>query len=122
METAKKILPSEAELVVGDVLKSESLIGAITDCTVLLSATGARLSFDPTGPYRVDYQGSKNLVNLAKDHEIEQFVFVSSLSVSKFFRRLNLSWLVLYWKKQVETYLKDSGLTYTIVRPGGLKK
>ncbi|MFN7391275.1 MAG: NAD(P)H-binding protein, partial [Pseudanabaena sp.] len=24
------------------------------------------------------------------------------------------------WKKQAERYLQDSGLTYTIVRPGGL--
>jgi uncharacterized protein YbjT (DUF2867 family) len=32
-----------------------------------------------------------------------------------------LFWLILYWKKQGETYLINSGLTYTIVRPGGLK-
>ena len=33
---------------------------------------------------------------------------------------LNLFWLVLFWKKQAEKYLQASGLTYTIVRPGGL--
>jgi uncharacterized protein YbjT (DUF2867 family) len=27
----------------------------------------------------------------------------------------------LVWKKQAEEYLQKSGLTYTIVRPGGLK-
>jgi len=27
----------------------------------------------------------------------------------------------LVWKKQGEDYLRNSGLTYTIVRPGGLK-
>jgi uncharacterized protein YbjT (DUF2867 family) len=32
-----------------------------------------------------------------------------------------LFWLILYWKKQAETYIQQSGLTYTIVRPGGLK-
>ncbi|HIK45810.1 MAG TPA: NAD(P)H-binding protein, partial [Leptolyngbyaceae cyanobacterium M65_K2018_010] len=41
---------------------------------------------------------------------------------SKFFHPLNLFWLVLYWKKQAEDYLQASGLTYTIVRPGGLKE
>ncbi len=121
LETAKEILSPEAELVVGDILKPDSLTEAIADCTVLLCATGARPSFDPTRPYQVDYQGTKNLVDLAKTQGIEQFVLVSSLCVSKFFHPLNLFWLVLYWKKQAETYLQNSGLTYTIVRPGGLK-
>ncbi len=117
----KEILPSEAELVVGDVLEMDSLTKAMTGCTVLLCATGARPSLDPSGPYQVDYEGTKNLVNVAKAQGIEQFVLVSSLCVSRFFHPLNLFWLVLYWKKQAETYLENSGLKYTIVRPGGLK-
>jgi len=121
LEQAKTILPPEAELVVGDVLNPESLRDAIADCTVLLSATGARPSLDPTGPFQVDYQGTKNLISVAKEKNIEQFVMVSSLCVSRFFHPLNLFWLVLYWKKQAETELQKSGLTYTIVRPGGLK-
>jgi uncharacterized protein YbjT (DUF2867 family) len=32
-----------------------------------------------------------------------------------------LFWLILVWKKQAEEYIQKSGLTYTIVRPGGLK-
>ncbi len=121
LETGKKVLPPEAELMVGDVLDLNSLTKAVADCTVLLCATGARPSLDPSGPYQVDYQGTKNLVNIAKAQGIEQFVLVSSLCVSQFFHPLNLFWLVLYWKKQAETYLENSGLKYTIVRPGGLK-
>ena len=121
LETGKEILPAEAELVVGDVLKPEDLGEAIADCTVLLCATGAAPSLDPTGPYQVDYQGTKNLVDAAKAKGIEHFVLVSSLCVSKFFHPLNLFWLILYWKKQAEAYIQESGLTYTIVRPGGLK-
>ena len=120
-DKGKEILPSEAELVVGDVLEVDSLTKAMTGCTVLLCATGARPSLDPSGPYQVDYEGTKNLVNVAKAQGIEQFVLVSSLCVSRFFHPLNLFWLVLYWKKQAETYLENSGLKYTIVRPGGLK-
>jgi uncharacterized protein YbjT (DUF2867 family) len=121
LETAKEILPAEAELVVGDVLTLESLSAAIGDSTVLLSATGARPSFDPTGPYKVDYEGTKNLVDVAKTKGIEHFVMVSSLCVSQVFHPLNLFWLILVWKKQAEEYLQKSGLAYTIVRPGGLK-
>jgi uncharacterized protein YbjT (DUF2867 family) len=118
---ARDILPQEAELVVGDVLNPESIKQALTDCTVLLCATGAKPSLDFTGPYQIDYQGTINLVDAAKGKGIEHFVLVSSMCVSQFFHPLNLFWLILYWKKQAEEYLQKSGLTYTIVRPGGLK-
>ncbi|MBM0741881.1 SDR family oxidoreductase [Phormidium sp. CLA17] len=121
VESARSILPAEVELVMGDVLKPESLSAAIADCTVLLSATGARPGFDPTAPYRVDFEGTKNLVNAARVKGIEQFVMVSSLCTSQFFHPLNLFFLILVWKKQAEEYLQASGVPYTIVRPGGLK-
>lgn len=121
LEQARTVLPQSAELVVGDVLKPETLGEAIGDSTVLLCATGAKPSFDPTGPYKVDYEGTKNLVDVAKNKGIEHFVFVSSLCTSKLLHPLNLFWLILVWKKQAEEYLQKSGLTYTIVRPGGLK-
>jgi uncharacterized protein YbjT (DUF2867 family) len=121
VETARSILPTEAELVTGDVLQPDSLRTAIGDSTVLLCATGAKPSFDPTGPYKVDFEGTRNLVDAAKSKGIEHFVFVSSLCTSQLFHPLNLFWLILVWKKQAEEYLKRSGLTYTIVRPGGLK-
>ncbi len=118
---AKANLPDAVEIAVGDVLDSFSLNEALVDCQALISATGAAPSFDPTGPYKVDYEGNKNLVNAAKLANIEQFVMVSSLCVSKLFHPLNLFWGVLYWKQQAEDYLKNSGVPYTIVRPGGLK-
>ncbi|HEY9875746.1 MAG TPA: SDR family oxidoreductase [Candidatus Obscuribacterales bacterium] len=121
LEKAREILPPEAEFVVGDVLKPETLNAALADSTVILCATGASPSFDPTGPYKVDYEGTKNLVDAAKANGIEQFVFVSSLCTSQLFHPLNLFWLILVWKKQAEEYIQKSGLTYTIVRPGGLK-
>lgn len=120
-QKAKAILSPEVELVVGDVLSPETLTAAIGDSTVVLCATGARPSFDPTGPYQVDFQGTKNLVDVAKAKQIEHFILVSSLCVSQFFHPLNLFWLILAWKKQAEEYIQKSGLTYTIVRPGGLK-
>jgi uncharacterized protein YbjT (DUF2867 family) len=121
IEKAKGILSPEAELVVGDVLQLETLIAALGDSTVLLSATGAKPSFDPTGPYKVDFEGTKNLADAAKAKGIEHVVLVSSLCTSQFFHPLNLFWLILVWKKQAEEYIQKSGLTYTIVRPGGLK-
>ncbi|UKO96698.1 NAD(P)H-binding protein [Nostoc sp. UHCC 0870] len=121
IEAARTILPPDAELVVGDVLNPQSLTTALGDSTVVLCATGAKPSLDPTGPYKVDFEGTKNLVDVAKAKGIEHFVLVTSLCVSQFFHPLNLFWLILVWKKQAEEYLQKSGLNYTIVRPGGLK-
>ncbi|MEQ8968893.1 MAG: SDR family oxidoreductase [Coleofasciculus sp. C1-SOL-03] len=121
LEKGQEILPPEAELVVGDVLKPESLSAAVGDSTVVFCATGATPSFNPLEPYQVDYEGTKNLVDVAKAKGVEHFVMVSSLCVSQLFHPLNLFWLILVWKKQAEEYLQQSGLTYTIVRPGGLK-
>ncbi|MEH2127493.1 NAD(P)H-binding protein [Nostoc sp.] len=121
IEKARAILSPEAELVVGDVLQPESLTAALGDTTVLLVATGAKPSFDPTGPYKVDFEGTKNLVDAAKAKGIEHLILVSSLCTSRLFHPLNLFWLILLWKKQAEEYIQKSGLTYTIVRPGGLK-
>lgn len=118
---AKQMLPPEAELVIGDVLDPTSLKAALDDCTVLLCATGAAPSFNLLGPYSVDFIGTKNLVDAAKAAQMQQFVLVSSLCVSQLFHPLNLFWLILVWKRQAEVYLQASGLTYTIVRPGGLK-
>ena len=122
LEKARDILPETVKLIEGDVLKPDSFEPALNDCSALICATGASPSLDPTGPYKVDYEGTKNLVDAAKRHNIEHFVLVSSLCASKFFHPLNLFWLVLYWKKQAEQYIQSSGIPYTIVRPGGLKE
>jgi uncharacterized protein YbjT (DUF2867 family) len=120
-EKAQGILPAEVEVVVGDVLNPQTLTAALGDSTVVLCATGATPSFDFTGPYKVDFEGTKNLVDAAKSKGIEHFVLVTSLCTSQLFHPLNLFWLILVWKKQAEEYLQKSGLTYTIVRPGGLE-
>ncbi|MEM6252502.1 MAG: SDR family oxidoreductase [Cyanobacteria bacterium P01_D01_bin.156] len=120
-DRTKANFPDTVEVVVGDVLKPDTLKSAMADCDAIICATGAAPSFDITGPYQVDFAGTKNLVDTAKSMEVKHFVIVSSLCVSKFFHPLNLFWLVLYWKKQAEQYIVNSGLTYTIVRPGGLK-
>ncbi|MEB3293034.1 MAG: SDR family oxidoreductase [Synechococcales bacterium] len=121
VEKGRSLLPEAAEVVMGDVLKLETLEAAIADCTHLFCATGARPTLDATQPYLVDFEGTKNLVTIAKQKGIQHFVLVSSLCTSKLLHPLNLFWGILVWKKWAEEYLQRSGLTYTIVRPGGLK-
>ncbi len=121
VEKARSIFPAGVEIIAGDVLRVDTLKEALAGCTVVVCATGARPSLDPTGPYLVDFEGTKNLVNASKAVGVEQFVLVTSLCVSKLLHPLNVFWGILVWKKWAEEYLQRSGLTYTIVRPGGLK-
>ncbi len=120
-DRAKADFSDVVDVVVGDVLKPDTLRAAMAGCDAVICATGAAPSFDVTGPYQVDFVGTKNLVDVARETGVQRFVIVSSLCVSKFFHPLNLFWLVLFWKKQAEAYIAKSGLTYTIVRPGGLR-
>ncbi len=49
-------------------------------------------------------------------------MLVSSLCSGRFLHPLNLFWLVLSWKGVGERWLAESGLKWTVVRPGGLKE
>ncbi|MEB3124010.1 MAG: SDR family oxidoreductase [Snowella sp.] len=120
-DSATASLPLETEIMVGDLLQPDSLKAAIANCNVVISAAGARPSMDLTGPFKVDYLGTRNLVDVAKTSGVEQFVLVSSLCVSNLLHPLNLFGLILVWKQWGENYLRQSGVPYTIVRPGGLK-
>ncbi|WP_330205341.1 SDR family oxidoreductase [Cyanobacterium sp. Dongsha4] len=118
---ARDVLPACVDLIIADVLNPSSFASAMDECDFVICAAGATPSLDPTVFYWVDYEGTKNLINVAKEKQIEKFILVTSLCVSRFFHPLNLFGLVLFWKKQAENYLIDSGLTYTIIRPGGLR-
>lgn len=118
---AREKISQAVTLVEGNVLKSSSFESILSDCNVLICATGASPSFNPTEPYKIDYLGTKNLIDAAQNQGVKHFILVSSLCVSQLFHPLNLFWLVLYWKKKAEAYLLASGISYTIVRPGGLK-
>lgn len=117
---AKAILGNEVEIREGNVLDRYLLIEAMGDSDRVICATGARPNLNIFGPLQVDYLGTKNLVQACQVKDVKHLVILSSLLTSVFFHPLNLFWLVLFWKKQGEQHIIKSGLTYTIVRPGGL--
>ena len=74
-------------------------------------------------PAIADGQGVQNLIAAAQGQAVQRFVFVSSLGVERKqeipFNILN-SFGVLDAKGATERVLQNSGLAYTIVRPGQL--
>lgn len=123
-QRAAQLLPppsEDFEILVGDVYQYDAVQRAVAGSEYVFIATGATPGLDPLGPFKVDYEGTKNIVAAAKAAGVKHVVLVTSLGVSQILFPLNLFWGILFWKKQAEEYLQRSGLKYTIVRPGGLK-
>lgn len=73
-------------------------------------------------PAEIDYAGNVLLVEAAKRAGVEHIVMLSTLNVTNFDHFLNKmgGGRTLEWKLKAENHLRGSGLTYTVVRPGGL--
>ncbi|KAH8948653.1 hypothetical protein BDL97_11G105100 [Sphagnum fallax] len=74
------------------------------------------------GPEKTDWEGVRNLVSTLPS-TIQHFVLVSSIGVTRAKKLpyiiLNL-FGVLTYKKMAEDFLSNSGIPYTIIRPGRL--
>ncbi|GMH35492.1 hypothetical protein BSKO_03360 [Bryopsis sp. KO-2023] len=110
-----------------DVKSESSIRGALGNAGKVVSALGAPESeiFNIDGPKQIDGLGSIRLVNVAAELGVEQFVMATSLGTGKIgfpASALNLFWGILSWKKKAEEALEKSGMSYTIVRPGGMER
>lgn len=111
-----------AEILRLDLDQTEVLHRALSGCQALVIATGARPSVDLTGPLRVDALGVRTQLAAARAVGLERVVLVSSLCAGRWRHPLNLFGLILVWKGLGERWLAQSGLRWTIVRPGGLSE
>lgn len=90
-------------------------------CTGTTAFPSKRWEGDNT-PERVDWEGVRNLVSVLPS-TLKRFVLVSSVGVTKFgelpWSIMNL-FGVLKFKKMGEDFVRNSGLPFTIIRPGRL--
>jgi uncharacterized protein YbjT (DUF2867 family) len=99
-----------------------ALTEALRGCDALVIATGARPSIDLSGPLQVDAFGVRQQIEACRGVGVSRVVLVSSLCAGLWRHPLNLFGLILVWKRLGERWLEQSGLAYTVVRPGGLKE
>jgi uncharacterized protein YbjT (DUF2867 family) len=105
-----------------------SLLQALAGVSTVVCALGALETeiINPLAPYTVDGKYTQNLIRAAAAApSVKHFVLVTSLGTAKWgwpAGVLNLFWGVLKWKRASEVALQDSGLPYTIVRPGGMER
>jgi uncharacterized protein YbjT (DUF2867 family) len=100
----------------------QALDDALNGCDGLVIATGARPSVDLSAPMRVDAWGVRQQVESCQRLGIRRVVLVSSLCAGRWRHPLNLFGLILVWKRVGERSLEDSGLDWTVIRPGGLSE
>ncbi|KAM6570237.1 hypothetical protein CsatB_018222 [Cannabis sativa] len=115
------------EIVQCDLEKKDQIVGALGNASVVICCIGAseKEVFDISGPYRIDYLATKNLVEAATVAKVDHFILLTSLGTNKVgfpAAILNLFWGVLLWKRKAEEALIASGIPYTIVRPGGMER
>jgi uncharacterized protein YbjT (DUF2867 family) len=111
-----------AEVIRLDLGQSEPLQRALEGCDALVIATGARPSVDLTGPLQVDAFGVRKQIEACRAVGLKRVVLVSSLCAGRWIHPLNLFGLILVWKRVGERWLEQSGLDWTVIRPGGLNE
>lgn len=122
------VLPSalegrdQLELVRLELGDAAGLQAALRGCDALVIATGARPSIDLAGPLKVDALAIRDQIAACKSAGLQRVVLVSSLCAGRWLHPLNLFGLILVWKRLGEQWLEQSGLAWTIVRPGGLSE
>jgi len=111
-----------ADLVRLELSDGAALKQALQGCDALVIATGARPSVDLLGPLKVDALAMRPQIEACRAAGVKRVVLVSSLCSGRLLHPLNLFGLILVWKGVGERSLAESGLQWTVVRPGGLKE
>ena len=103
-------------------MDEDALDASLRGVDALVIATGARPSVDLTGPMKVDAWGVERQIESCKRVGVKRVVLVSSLCAGRWKHPLNLFGLILVWKRVGERSLENSGLDWTVIRPGGLSE
>eukprot|EP00249_Psilotum_nudum_P027312 c3483_g1_i2 orf=168-935(+) len=137
-ESKEKISGSE-DVYIADICQPETVKSALTNVDALIICTSSvpkmKPGFDPGSggrpefyfedgcyPEQVDWIGQKNQIDAAKVSGVKEIVLVGSMGGTNPSHPLNSlgGGKILIWKRKAEQYLADSGVPYTIIRPGGL--
>ena len=119
---AAERLGPEVEAAVGDLRDPASIAATLDGVDVVVNAAGSGVpAADDNMPEHVDFEGARNLADAAAAAGVGHYVLVSSMGVTDDEHELNRMFNnILIWKRKGEEAVAASGITYTIVRPGGL--
>ena len=102
------------DLFVGEVTKPDSIVEVCKDIDYVISAVGITRQKDGLSYMDVDYQGNRNLLDIALKGDAPRFAYVSALNA-----HLLLNLKIAEAKEQFVRELEESSLDYIILRPSG---
>lgn len=107
-----------AKIVIADLEKE--LDDAVEGKDAVIFAAGSGSKTGPEKTIDVDQNGAIRLVDTAKKHGIKHFVMLSAINADRPDEGSEKLAHYLKAKGAADQHLRESGLTFTIVRPGGL--
>jgi uncharacterized protein YbjT (DUF2867 family) len=109
-------LPAEAEVVVGDLTRPDSLVAAVDGVDAVVFTHGSDRA-GKAGAENVDYGGVRNIL-AALGSRPAGIALMTSIGVTNRSGSYNRSTEAHDWKRRSERLVRASGRPYTIVRPG----
>jgi uncharacterized protein YbjT (DUF2867 family) len=109
-------LPGEAEFIVGDITRPDTLAGALDGVDAIVFTLGSD-GAGKVGAESIDYGGVRNVL-LALGSRKARIALMTSIGVTNRTGAYNRSTESHDWKRRSERLVRASGLPYTIVRPG----
>jgi uncharacterized protein YbjT (DUF2867 family) len=109
-------LPREAQVVIGDVTRPETLSTAVEGVDAVVFTLGSD-GMGKIGAENIDYGGVRNVLH-ALVSRIARIALMTSIGVTNRVSAYNRSTEAHDWKRRSERLVRSSGLPYTIVRPG----
>lgn len=117
-EQAKDMEDLGARPIVADLEQDFSYALENVNAVIFAAGSGGSTGDDKT--LTIDQEGAKKAVDYAKKMGIERFVMLSSMGADNPSSGPDALQFYLKAKGAADAYLKESGLNYTIVRPGAL--
>jgi uncharacterized protein YbjT (DUF2867 family) len=109
-------LPAQAQRVVGDLTRPETLAAAVDGIDAVVFTHGSD-GGGKAGAERVDYGGVRNVL-AALDGRQARIALMTAIGTTDRDGAFNRSTEIHDWKRRGERLVRASGLPYTIVRPG----
>jgi uncharacterized protein YbjT (DUF2867 family) len=109
-----------AEPVLCDIEALDDISGCCEGADAVVFAAGAGPGSGTERKRTVDYGGAVKLIEAAKKNGVERYVIVSAISVDRPDEWSDQMRPYYEAKRDADKRVLESGLSYTIVRPGGL--
>jgi NADH dehydrogenase len=110
--TYQPLVDAGAQAVFGDLKDRASLEPACADMETVITTANSAQRGGSDNPQTVDLEGNRNLIDAARAAGVQQFIFTSALGVDP-----NSPVPFVRAKGQTESYLRESGVPFTILAP-----